>query len=365
MTTLGLALEAGYKAIRDAGLEVSDIDGVATYSVGDSTASYTVAEAMGIRDTRYFLDHMGGGSTSQTTVIAAAMAVYAGMADYVLCFRALNARSGFRMGATGRAPRVTGDAQYQTPYGLSAPGQAMAMGARLHMAKYGTTSDHLGAIAVTFRAHAALNERALMRRPITLEDYHASRLISEPFHLLDYCLESDGACAFVVTSAERARDRKRKPVYISGAAYGPGRTIHSQDWMDLTECGGKFLAPRLFGMAGVTPAEIDVACIYDAFTYMALVQLEDYGFCAKGEGGPFAASGALALGGSLPTNPHGGHLSEAYVHGYNMVLEAVEQLRGQSGARQVPNARLAIATGAPGGSGYGLPPQSNALILRN
>jgi acetyl-CoA acetyltransferase len=189
-------------------------------------------------------------------------------------------------------------------------------------------------------------------------------MISDPLQLLDFCLETDGACALVVTSAERARDLKQKPVFISAVGYGPGRTIHSQPWGALTETGARVMAPRLYGMAGVTPADLDFACFYDAFTYMVLLQLEDYGFCAKGEGGPFAAGGALALGGSLPANPHGGHLSEGYIHGYNQVTEAVEQLRDQSGARQVASARVALVTGAPGGPGLDLF-LTNALILRN
>ena len=237
------------------------------------------------------------------------------------------------------------------------------MGARAHMHRYGTTKEHLGHIAVQSRKHAQLHERGFMQATMTMEDYHASRMISDPLQLFDYCLESDGAVAFVVTSAERARDLRRKPVYIGGVGYGPGRTIHAKEWDELTECGGKFIAPRLYGMAGVTPKDIDLALLYDAFTYMLLVQLEDYGFCAKGEGGPFAASGALALDGALPTNPHGGHLSGGYLHGYSHVLEAVEQLRGVGGARQVTGAEVALVTGAPGGCALGSVPQCNALIL--
>jgi len=365
VTTLSLALEAGHKAIMDAGLKVTDINGLASYSTADSTLVYVVAEALGIEDTSYFVDHLGGGSASQSTISAATMALHAGVADYVLCYRALNSRSGMRMGGTGRTPNAGGQFQFQAPYGMYAPGQGTAMATRMHMQKYGTTKDQLGHIAVTSRKHAAMNERAMMRKEITLEDYHASRVISEPLNLLDYCLETDGSCAFVLTTADRAKDRPHKPVYISGVGYGPGRTLQSRAWNDPTESGGKFIAPRLFGMAGLTPKDVDVACLYDAFTYFLLLQLEDYGFCAKGEGGPFAASGALGLDGELPTNPHGGHLSEAYIHGYNHILSAVEQLRGHAGQRQVRDAEVAIVTGAPGGSGIGIPPQSNALLLRN
>ena len=362
-STLGLAVEACSAAVQDAGLAVTDIDGIVSYAVNDSTQVYVVADTLGITDTTYFLDHLGGGSASQTTIASAAMAVHAGLAKYVLCYRALNSRSGVRLGGTGRTPNISGFAQYQVPYGHVSPGQAVSMGARAHMHRYGTTKEHLGHIAVQSRKHAQLHERGFMQATMTMEDYHASRMISDPLQIFDYCLESDGAVAFVVTSAERARDLPHKPVYIGGVGYGPGRTIHAKEWDELTECGGKFIAPRLYGMAGVTPKDIDVALLYDAFTYMLLVQLEDYGFCAKGEGGPFAASGALALDGALPTNPHGGHLSGGYLHGYSHVLEAVEQLRGVGGARQVTGAEVALVTGAPGGCALGSVPQCNALIL--
>ena len=364
-STLGLALDAGYKAIQDAGIQVTDINGLASYSTSDSTLVYVVAEALGIEDTSFYLDHLGGGSASQTTIAAATSAIHAGLADYVLCYRALNSRSGMRMGGTGRTPNAGGQFQFQAPYGMYAPGQGTAMATRMHMHKYGTTKDQLGHIAVTSRKHACMNERAMMRQPISLEDYHNGRMISDPLNLYDYCLETDGSCAFVLTTAERARDSRHKPVYISGVGYGPGRTIQSREWNDPTESGGKFIAPRLFGMAGLTQKDVDVACLYDAFTYFLLLQLEDYGFCKKGEGGPFAASGALELDGELPTNPHGGHLSEGYIHGYNHVLSGVEQLRGMAGDRQVKDAHVALVTGAPGGSGIGIPPQCNALLLRS
>jgi acetyl-CoA acetyltransferase len=364
MSTLGLAVEAGTKAIADAGLRVSNIDGIATYAVGDSAPSHLVAETLGIRDPHYFLDHFGGGSVCQSTVVAAMMAVYSGMADYVLCYRALNTRSGFRMGGTGRSSATAGEAQYLSPYGHMAPSRGIAMACRLYMHKYGLTSDQLGEIAVTFRKHASMNERAMLRNEITLEDYRASRIISDPLRLFDCCLESDGACALVVTSAERARDLPQRPIYIMAGGYGPGRTIHSTDWDDLLESGGTYLAPRLYQMAGIGPQDLDAAMLYDAFTYMVVVQLEDYGFCQKGEGGAFAAGGRLRWDSAFPVNTHGGHLSEAYIHGYNHIIEAVEQLRGQSGERQLKEPEIVLVTGAPGGAGIGVPPQCNALILR-
>jgi acetyl-CoA acetyltransferase len=252
------------------------------------------------------------------------------------------------MGGTGRPPPDQIETHYQAPYGCFAPPQHFALAARAHMLRYGTRAEHFGAVAVTQRANAVLNERALMRKPITLDDYLASRYVVEPFRLLDCCLETDGAVAVLVTSAERARDLRRTPVLLSAAAWGGGNTLFSGEGSDLTETGARRLAPRLFSMAGLGPNEVDVAMLYDCFTYTVVVQLEDYGFCAKGEGGAFAASGALARDGALPVNTHGGFLSEGYVHGLNHVFEAVSQLRGDAGARQVAGAEVALSTAQPG-----------------
>jgi acetyl-CoA acetyltransferase len=282
------------------------------------------------------------------------MAVAAGIADVVVCYRAINARSEFRMGGTGRAPAPVPDAQYQAPYGFFAPPQQFAMYARAHMLAYGTTAEHFGHVAVSQRASAAKNPRARKRDPITMDDYLASRWVAEPLRLLDCCLETDGACAVVVTSAERARDLRRPPVLISGAAWGGGDSFYSDGTADLTVTEAARMAPRLYADAGIGPGDIDVAELYDCFTYSVIVQLEDYGFCAKGEGGPYAASGAL------PVNTHGGFLSEGYVHGINHIAEAVAQLRGDAGDRQVPGAEVALSTAQPG---YVLAGTS-ALILR-
>jgi acetyl-CoA acetyltransferase len=264
------------------------------------------------------------------------------------------------MGGTGRGVAPIFDAQYQAPYGYFAPPQQFAMFTRAHMIKYGTTHEQLGAIAVGQRANAVKNPRALKRDPITLDDYLASRWIAEPLRLLDCCLDTDGACALVITSAERARDLRRPPVLISGAAWGGGDSFFSGQGGDFTVSEAARIAPRLYAAAGVGPADIDVAQLYDCFTYSVLVQLEDYGFCAKGEGGPYAASGATRLDGRLPVNTHGGFLSEGYVHGINHIAEAVAQLRGDAGDRQVPGAEVALSTAQPG---YVLAGTS-ALILR-
>jgi acetyl-CoA acetyltransferase len=183
---------------------------------------------------------------------------------------------------------------------------------------------------------------------MTMEDYLAARFVVEPFRLFDCCLETDGAVALVLTRAERAGDLRRTPVLIRGAAWGGGQTLYSNEIFDTTRTSAADMAPRLYAMAGVGPADFDLAELYDCFTYSVLVQLEDYGFCAKGEGGPFVASGATARGGRIPVNTHGGFLSEGYVHGLNHVAEAVSQLRHEAGARQVPNAEVALSTAQPG-----------------
>ncbi|MEV4806068.1 acetyl-CoA acetyltransferase [Nonomuraea sp. NPDC049421] len=361
VSTLTLACRAVLAALEDAGLPPDSVDGLATHRVGDSAPPTLVAPALGLTGVTWHLDQFGGGSVSHAVVGQAALAVATGMAETVVCYRAINARSEFRMGGTGRALPVSPEVQYQAPYGYVAPPQQYAMYARAHMIRYGTTAEHFGHLAVTQRAHAAANPRALMRTPITLDDYLAGRWIAEPFRLLDCCLETDGACAVVVTTAERARALRRPPVLISAAAWGGGTSHLSGGAADPTVTAAAELAPRLYAQAGLGPADIDVAELYDCFTYSVIVQLEDYGFCPKGEGGPYVASGATALGGPLPVNTHGGFLSEGYVHGINHIAEAVSQLRGEAGERQVAGAEVALSTAQPG---YVLPATS-ALILRS
>jgi acetyl-CoA acetyltransferase len=358
VSTLELGLRAVTAALEDAGLPVSEVDGLATHRVGDSAMPATLAASLGIDDLKFFVDLFGGGSASHSIVGQAALAVASGVANTIVCYRALNARSEFRMGGSGRPAPDQAEFQYQVPYGYLAPPQQFAMAARAHMLQYGTTHEQLGQIAVQQRANAVDNERALMRKPITLDDYLASRWVVEPFRLFDCCLETDGAVALVVTTPERARDLRKPPVWISAAAWGTGQTLYADPIA--TQTAAARMAPRLFEMAGVGPADIDVAELYDCFTYSVVVQLEDYGFCAKGDGGPFAASGALASGGALPVNTHGGFLSEGYVHGLNHVCEAVSQLRGEAGSRQVEGAEVALSTSQPG---Y-ISGNTSALILR-
>lgn len=360
-TVLALALEACRGAVEDSGLRVAEIDGVLSYNFGDSVPSMAVATGLGLPAAGYAVEFSSGGNAANLIIQTAAAAIEAGLAENVLCFRAMNGRSGFRLGGA-RSLEARGFTQYTAPFGWITYPQAMAMWCRRHMILYGTTSEQLGRVAVTFRQNAAANPRAMMRQPITLADHQASRMIVEPFHLLDICLESDGACAVLVTSAERARDLKRSPVYIMGAAYGGGPNqgddlFDAIRWPDPAHNYAKYIADDLWGGAGVGPNDVDVAEIYDCFTYSVLMQLEGLGFCAEGEGGPFVEDGGIDRHGGLPTNTHGGLLSEAYIHGFNHVIEAVEQLRGDAGPRQVEGAEIALTTAGAMTCG-------SALVLR-
>ncbi|HZQ59165.1 MAG TPA: hypothetical protein VFA84_14085 [Acidimicrobiales bacterium] len=360
VSTLTLALRAIAAALADAGLTVHDVDGVACHRVGDSVPAVLVAQSLGVQDLRFHYDLFGGGSASAGVLGGAAMAVATGQADCVVCWRAINARSEFRMGGTGRAAPDTPEYQYLIPYGHVTPPQHFAMYARAYLERYGVAPEDLGRVAIQQRAHAVVNPRAMMRAPLSMDDYLASRWIVEPFRLFDCCLETDAAVALVVTSPERARDLRQVPVLISGAVYGSGHTLFSNHRGDWATSAAATMSGRLYAMAGVGPGDIDVAELYDAFTPLVLLQLEDYGFCAKGEAAALVADGATALGGRLPVNTHGGHLSEGYVHGLNHAIEAVSQLRWASGERQVEGAEVALSTGQPG---Y-VAGSSSAVVLR-
>ena len=348
VSTLTLALRAVKAALDDCGLALSDVDGVVTHAVGDATPAAVVAQSLGIKDAHLILDLVGGGSMSAATIGAAAAAVTAGQAEVVVCYRALNARSEFRMGGTGRSAPALVEFQYQVPYGLLTPPQQYALIARAYLDRAAVPAEALGQVAVSQRAHAALNPRAMMREPITLDDYFASRWIAEPLRLLDCCLETDVGVAVVVTSADRARDLRRAPVLVSGAAMGSGHNLYSNERPDLSVSASREMAPRLFAAAGLGVQDVDIAELYDAFTPLVLMQLEDYGFCKPGDAAEFVQAGETALTGTLPVNTHGGHLSEGYAHGLNHVIEAVLQLRGAAGERQVPGATVALCTGQPG-----------------
>jgi len=341
---LELAAEASLAALADAGLTPEDVGGIVTFHDNDTVQPYEVASALGTGPLAWSQSIVGGGSEMCAAIGAAADVVASGRADHVIMYRALNGASGKRMGSFG-ASAVDDYRQFMAPYGYASPVQVAAMAARRHMATYGTTREQLGAIAVTQRENALLNPRAFMKdKPLTLDAYLASRPISEPLHLLDCCLENDGAVAIVIS---REPTGSQPAVTISSWAYGAGphSTVPYEKYPDITAMFPVYLRDELYGRAGIGASDIDVACIYDAFTYSALSQLEDFGFCEKGEGGPFAASGAIARDGQVALNPGGGLLSEGYIHGMNNVAEAVDQLRGITGDRQVADAEVALVSG--------------------
>lgn len=345
-----LLLQAAIRCIEDAGLKPQDIDGIIPPFFGVSAESLAVN--LGIKDLKYSVTIHMGGASAVAALQSAATAIVAGIAQNVLCVTGWNGYSDTRAGQaiehpeTFQLPAASHMKSFEMPFGLFTPAQWYALMARRHMIEYGTTTKQFGAVAVAMRKHAILNEKALMRTPITLKDHQNSRMIADPFRLLDCCLETDGAAAVVVSSAKRARELRHRPVYIMGVAEGhPDSPDDMANRPKLTELGTKKAAPRAFAQAGITPADIDVAEIYDCFTWNVICQLEDLGFCKKGEGGPFVDGGRIELGGQLPVNTHGGLLSQAHILGMNHVVEAVKQLRGQAGAAQVKEAEIALVTG--------------------
>lgn len=359
---LSLATEATEMAITDAGLSLDeDLDGLATFGLNDTVPPQAVATALGLQRLRWFLYQHGGGDACCSIVGTAALAVVEGLASTVVVYRAMNGRSEVRLGETGKrgTNEARFEAQYTYPFGWMSYAQYIAMAARRHMVKYGTTSEDFAHVAVTCRQHAVSNPRAMKREPISIEDHQASRMIVDPFRLLDICQESDGACALVVTSAERARDLRQRPVFISACATGGGRRPgYFYDgfftWEDLADLYGQYIAPDLYRGAGLHPDDIDVASIYDCFTFSVISQLEGFGFCKPGEGGAFVHDGRIGIEGELPVNPHGGLLSEGYLHGMNGVVEMVDQLQGRAAGRQVEGAEVALATGFGCTTGSGL-----------
>lgn len=355
-----LAARAVKAAVADAGLTLADVDGLCTFGVNDSIAPNNLAQALGVQSLSFYLDQFFGGSVSLTMVGQAAMAVSAGVADCVVCYRALNGRSGARLNGSGSGGRLPWDMQFKASAGYIAPSQEIATAARAHMLRYGTTHEDLGRIAVLSRTNALDNERAMMRTPMTMDDYLASRWIVEPFRKFDCCLETDGAVAVVVVRADRARDLPHRPVLVQGAAWGGGITLVNNGYREITDSPARPMAARLYAAAGLGPSDIELALLYDCFTYNVLSQIEGYGFAEPGAVPAMLAEGAFdRAGGTLPLNTHGGLLSEGYLHGLNHVYEAVEQIRGEAGGRQVERHDVALVTGQLGYvSGY-----SSAAVL--
>jgi acetyl-CoA acetyltransferase len=344
----GRALEVAMvrEALADAGLELGDVDGLCHHS-----SSVALAEYLGIHPA--FTDSTNtGGSSFEVHVEHAAAAIAAGMCDVVVGVYAGTPRSDRTRRGRGPRPRGGPDGfevmvEWEFPYGMRMPMGPYALAASRHMAQFGTTSEQLAQIAVSTREWAARNPRARYREPITIDDVLASPMESTPLHRLDCCLVTDGAGAFVLTSAERAAATAKSPVYVLGAATCQDHMMISQ-MPDLTTTPGAVSGPAAFAMAGVKPDDVDVLLGYDSFTITTLLHLEDLGFCAKGEGGPFVADGKLGPGGALPTNTNGGGLS--YTHpgmfGMFLIVEAVRQLRGECDDRQVAGPDVAVAHGS-------------------
>ena len=353
-----VALEAITAALNDAGVAPSEVDGLVKFSL-ENTMEVEICRNLGIPNLRFFGDVAYGGGAGCGAVGHAAMAIATGVAETVVVWRARNRGSGGRPWASRQSNRVGGEFAWFLPWGLSRPVDQIAMLTRRHMIEHGTTQEHLGAVATAFREHAQRNPNAMMRKPMTMDDYLSARWVSEPLRLFDCCLESDGALALVMTTPERARSLKQPAVLVRAASQGIGPdhlVMANYFTANPMETPARFAAADLWRLGGMGPDEIDCAQFYDAFSPLVVISLEEYGFTKPGEGGPFAAEGNLRLGGALPSNTSGGSLSEAYVHGMNLVLEGVRQIRGTS-TSQVDDCETVLVT-----SGNGVP--TSSLILR-
>ncbi|WP_089933697.1 acetyl-CoA acetyltransferase [Candidatus Entotheonella palauensis] len=346
-----LSAEASRLALEEAGFTPADVDGLLTtiITAGGDFSTLVMAEYMGMTP-RYTDSTSIGGSSFVAYVEHAAMAIATGRCDVALiCHGSTNLSDrGGRSGPVSTSNEVFGPAQFEEPYGISTIG-SYAMAAQRHMYEYGTTSEQLAEIAVATRKWASMNPRAMMREPLSIDDVLNSRMIASPLHLFDCCLVTDAGGAVVLTSMERARDLQKQPIAVLGTGEAHTHRMISQ-MPDLTETAAKISGKLAFERAGVQPGDIDVAEIYDSFTITVLLTLESLGFCAKGEGGTFVSGQRTAPGGDFPMNTQGGALS--YTHpgmfGIFTIIEAVRQLRGECGPRQVDNAELALCNGTGG-----------------
>ena len=366
--TFALACEAVVRACEDAGLSPREIDGFSSYS-DDGATPAALASTFGCERVRYAgMAWGGGGAGMGGAFLNAALAIASGTAEVVVVTRAICQAEGGRFGqalANARPPASMPELSFTAPFGQLSAAHMFALAARRHMHRFGTRVEHFAEVAINARLMARTNPLARFREPITLADHQASRLIADPLRLLDCCMESDVGAAVMLTSAERARDTRHRPVYLAGAAMGsPYRW--GQGWMgagsasddDFSSAGQRTVAEDLWRSSGLSPADVDVALVYDHFTPLVILGLEDFGFCKKGEGGAFVEGGRIRAGGALPVNPHGGNLAEVYAHGMTHVNEAVRQLRGEA-RNQVGDAELALVVAGAG------PTPTSALLLRS
>ena len=352
-----MAVEAIWAACDDAGISPREIDGVVRYDI-ETTEEEQLLSVLGNPLIRYQVSTSWGGGGSASVLIHAAAAVTNGMADTVLVYRS---RARGKNSAFGKAVTLGGRYwermpeqlpllnQWHVPHGLVSAFQEMAMITRRHMIDYGTTEDQFAHVAVTTREHACRNPNAVMREPMTVEDHHRSRMIAEPLRLFDCNIETDGACALIVTSTERARDLRQTPAIIHAGALAAGshhKHLSTMFTRHRDDDSAARVGRQLFDQTDLTPADIDAFFCYDFFTSFVIIAVEDYGFCARGEGGPFVEDGGLRWeGGRLPTNTNGGQLSEAFIHGFNNNVEAVRQIRGTS-TSQVQDCEYVLVAGA-------------------
>lgn len=353
-----LGVEAILAALNDAGIDPAEVDGMATYTM-DNNPEIELHRLIGGKELKFFSRAHYGGGAACAPLLHGAMAIATGVADVVVAYRAMNERSGFRFGQGGLISEDPNSFEtvhfgWYFPYGLMTPASWIAMCAQRYMHEYGATTEDFGHVSVAARDFAASNPAAFFfEKPITLEDHQSSRWVAEPLRLLDCCQESDGACAVVMVSKERAKGLKQPPVAIKAAAQGATdqqqmmTNFYRRDITALPEM--KLVADSMYAMAGLGPDDIQTAVLYDHFTPFVLPQLEAFGFCKKGEAKDFVRDGQHARGGRLPINTHGGQIGEAYIHGLNGVLEGVRQVRGQAvnQIEGVENALVTAGTGVP------------------
>jgi acetyl-CoA acetyltransferase len=360
-TLYELICKAILAAVDDAGIATRDIDGMAFYATGFEPG--TITESLDIPELTFasVISSYGGGSAGILDL--AAMAIETGRAKTVMCVGACQ-QALARYGQSYAPQTAVPERIWAGAAGLTGPGQAMALLAQRHKHLYGTRREALAEVVMASRAAAAGQPQAVRRKTLTLDNYMAAPMLADPLCRFDFCVETDGAVAFIVTSAERARDLRQRPVHIAASAHGGsrdwGRAFFSFNMPDETfaSAGAEPIARRLYKMAGIGPRDIDVALLYDHFSPLVIMQLEDYGFCGRGEGGAFVESGAIRLDGAIPVNTHGGHLSEAYIIGMSHIREAVAQMRGTA-INQVADARFALVSGGPA------PIPTSGAILRS